>query len=90
MFDPHAYASGRWLRRDKLQRAAHYINFDFAALCWEILGLSPGASDIINCSKDRRRPKGSLLLNWQTDCGETSVQAGWAGKANYPFGGCYC
>ncbi|XMA20542.1 hypothetical protein WAI453_013333 [Rhynchosporium graminicola] len=31
-FDPHAYTSGRWLRRDKLERDARYIIFDFEAL----------------------------------------------------------
>lgn len=50
-FNPRAYTSGRWLRRDKDERASRYINFDFEALCHKVLGLSPGASNIRSCKK---------------------------------------
>lgn len=50
-FNPHAYTSGRWLRRDKEERASRYISFDFQALCHKVLELSPGASTITRCQK---------------------------------------
>ena len=50
-FNPRAYTSGRWLRRDKDERASRHINFDFEALCHKVLELSPGASNIRNCKK---------------------------------------
>ncbi|KAL3477624.1 kinase-like domain-containing protein [Aspergillus californicus] len=49
--DPHAYTSGRWLRRDKLETDSRYIAFDFGALCQKVIELSPGASSINTCQK---------------------------------------
>lgn len=49
--DPHAYTSGRWLRRDKLERDARYIEFDFGALCRRVIELCPGAVSIATCEK---------------------------------------
>lgn len=49
--DPHAYTSGRWLRRDQLERDARYIAFDFDALCRRIVELCPGAASITTCDK---------------------------------------
>ncbi|KAL4804115.1 kinase-like domain-containing protein [Aspergillus unguis] len=50
-FDPHAYTSGRWLRRDHLERKARYIHFDFAALSQKVVELCPGARSIQACRK---------------------------------------
>ncbi|KAB8069206.1 kinase-like domain-containing protein [Aspergillus leporis] len=44
-------ADGRWLRRDKVERASRYISFNFEALCRKILELSPEASTITSCQK---------------------------------------
>ncbi|KAE8151314.1 kinase-like domain-containing protein [Aspergillus avenaceus] len=49
--DPHSYSSGRWLRRDKSERAARYIKFDFNALCQKVLEVAPGADIITDCKK---------------------------------------
>ena len=49
--DPHTYTSGRWLRRDKLERDSRYINFDFEALCRRVVELCPGAVSIANYDK---------------------------------------
>lgn len=44
--DPHIYTSGRWLRRDKLERDSRYIAFDFDALCGRVIELCHGAVSI--------------------------------------------
>ena len=44
--DPYNYTSGRWLRRDKLERDSRYIPFDFDALCRRVVELCPGAVSI--------------------------------------------
>ncbi|KAL2855722.1 kinase-like domain-containing protein [Aspergillus pseudodeflectus] len=49
--DPYAYTSGRFLRRDKLEVAARYIQFNYPALCRKVLEVSPGASAIVDCAK---------------------------------------
>ncbi|PKY06081.1 hypothetical protein P168DRAFT_296345 [Aspergillus campestris IBT 28561] len=49
--DPHAYTSGRWLRRDRQEIASRYIPFDFDALCQKVVGLCPGAGAISACRK---------------------------------------
>jgi len=49
--DPHAYTSGRWLRRDKLERDSRYITFDFDALCRRVVELCPGAASITTYDK---------------------------------------
>ena len=49
--DPHAYTSGRWLRRDKLERDSRYIVFDFDALCRRVIELCPGAVSIATYDK---------------------------------------
>ncbi|KAF2806520.1 uncharacterized protein BDZ99DRAFT_501336 [Mytilinidion resinicola] len=49
--DPHAYTSGRWLRRDTSERESRYITFDFDALCEKVLTCSHGAASIISYEK---------------------------------------
>ncbi|KAA8645909.1 aminoglycoside phosphotransferase family protein [Aspergillus tanneri] len=49
--EPHAYTSGRWLRRDKLETGSRYIEFNFGALCQKVIELCPGASAIVACQK---------------------------------------
>jgi hypothetical protein len=49
--DPHSYTSGRWLRRDKLERDSRYITFDFDALCRRVVELCPGAASITTYDK---------------------------------------
>jgi len=49
--DPHAYTSGRWLRRDRLELDARYIQFDFDALCRRVLQNSAGATSIASYDK---------------------------------------
>jgi len=49
--DPHAYTSGRWLGRDKVEQEARYIPFDFDALCQKVIGLCHGALSITACDK---------------------------------------
>jgi hypothetical protein len=49
--DPRAYTSGRWLRRDRLERDARYIEFDFDALCRRVIELCPGAVSIASYDK---------------------------------------
>ena len=48
---PYNYTSGRWLRRDKLERDARFLTFDFNALRTKVLELSPGASSITSYEK---------------------------------------
>ncbi|KAL8676768.1 MAG: hypothetical protein Q9186_006749 [Xanthomendoza sp. 1 TL-2023] len=49
--DPRIYSSGRWLRRDKLERESRFIEFSFAALCKRVLELCPGAVSIASYEK---------------------------------------
>lgn len=49
--DPYCYTSGRWLRHDKLERDARYIEFDFGALCQKVLALGRDAASIADCQK---------------------------------------
>ncbi|RDW76456.1 uncharacterized protein DSM5745_06448 [Aspergillus mulundensis] len=49
--EPHAYTSGRWLRRDSLESQSRYIQFNFDALCRRVIELSPGAGSIRACRK---------------------------------------
>ncbi|KAL5335577.1 kinase-like domain-containing protein [Aspergillus crustosus] len=49
--EPHAYTSGRWLRRNELEIESRYIQFNFDALCQKVIELSPGASAISDCRK---------------------------------------
>jgi hypothetical protein len=50
-FDPRTYTSGRWLRRDKLERDSRYISFNFDALCRRVVELCPGAVSITTYEK---------------------------------------
>lgn len=50
--DPHNYTSGRWLRHDKLQRDARYINFDFDKLCKKVIELCHGATSVTSYEKN--------------------------------------
>jgi hypothetical protein len=49
--DPYNYTSGRWLRRDTLERESRLIHFDFDALCRRAVALCPGASSITSYDK---------------------------------------
>ncbi|KAF2489925.1 hypothetical protein BU16DRAFT_553217 [Lophium mytilinum] len=49
--DPYAYTSGRWLRRDKLERESRFITFDFDALCARVIECSHGAASIKSYEK---------------------------------------
>ena len=49
--DPHSYTSGRWLRRDMLERDSRYIEFDFEALCTRVIELCPDAASITKYEK---------------------------------------
>jgi hypothetical protein len=49
--EPYRYTSGRWLRRDALERESRLIKFDFDALCSRVLALCPGASSVISYDK---------------------------------------
>ena len=49
--DPYVYASGRWLRHDKLQCASRYIKFNFDALCRRVIELCPSAKSIAKYKK---------------------------------------
>ncbi|KAF2851165.1 hypothetical protein T440DRAFT_449071 [Plenodomus tracheiphilus IPT5] len=50
-FDPYNYTSGRWLRRNALERRSRYIRFDFDALRHRVVEICPGASSVISCEK---------------------------------------
>lgn len=45
--DPQVYTSGRWLYRDKLEREARYLQFDFTALSRKVVEVSPGARRVV-------------------------------------------
>ena len=49
--NPYNYTSGRWLRRDDLERSARKIDFDFENLCRKVVSLSPGASSVVSYEK---------------------------------------
>ncbi|CBX94798.1 predicted protein [Plenodomus lingam JN3] len=50
--DPYRYTSGRWLRRDVLERESRLMQFDFDALRRKVLTLyCPGASSITSYDK---------------------------------------
>ncbi|KAF1999205.1 hypothetical protein P154DRAFT_577142 [Amniculicola lignicola CBS 123094] len=49
--DPYNYTSGRWLRRDALERESRLIRFDFDALCRLVIELCPGANSIASYDK---------------------------------------
>lgn len=48
---PYRYTTGRWLNRDKLQREARYIKFDFPALCKKAVNTCSGATKVIRYEK---------------------------------------
>ncbi|CEL10124.1 hypothetical protein ASPCAL13249 [Aspergillus calidoustus] len=49
--DPYGYTSGIFLRRDNLEVAARYTQFNYPALCRKVLEASPGASAIVDSTK---------------------------------------
>lgn len=49
--DPYHYTTGRWLHRDKLQREARHIKFDFSALCKKAVDVCSGATRIVHYEK---------------------------------------
>ncbi|TGO16472.1 hypothetical protein BPAE_0493g00030 [Botrytis paeoniae] len=48
---PFIYTSGRWLHRDKEQRALRRVDLQFQELCNKVLSLCPEASHIISYEK---------------------------------------
>ncbi|KAJ5629939.1 hypothetical protein N7528_003596 [Penicillium herquei] len=50
-FDPCRYTSGRWLRNDKFERQARYIDVNFELLCRKVIEISNGAESIVSCEK---------------------------------------
>jgi hypothetical protein len=63
--DPQIYTSGRWLRRDKLERESRYILFDFDALCQRVVELCPRAVSIATFEKAEGFSTGSLSFHHQ-------------------------
>ncbi|KAH9862722.1 hypothetical protein J1614_010815 [Plenodomus biglobosus] len=63
--DPFRYTSGRWLRRDALERQSRHIQFDFNALRRKILTLCPGASSIT--SYDKKEGGSNRVFIFHTD-----------------------
>lgn len=49
--DPFNYTSGRWLRRDTLERNSRSVGFEFNALRRKVIALCPGANSITSYSK---------------------------------------
>ena len=49
--DPFNYTSGRWLRRDALERDSRNVRFDFDALRRRVIALCPGANSITSYNK---------------------------------------
>jgi hypothetical protein len=49
--DPYHYTAGRWLKDDKIQRDARYIDFDFPGLCRRAVKTSDGASKVVEYEK---------------------------------------
>jgi hypothetical protein len=75
--DPHSYTSGRWLRRDKLERDSRYISFDFDALCRRVIELCPVAASIARY--DKKEGGYNRVLIFTTDNAQRIV-------ARLPFG----
>lgn len=48
---PYEYTTGRWLKRDRLQRESRYVAFDFAALRQKAVELCPRARNMASCRK---------------------------------------
>ena len=49
--NPYEYTSGRWLRRDNLERDSRLLKFDFDALRKRVIELCPGATSIARYEK---------------------------------------
>ncbi len=49
--DPRKHTSGRWLRRDELERNSRILNVDFDALRRRVIELCPGATSIARYEK---------------------------------------
>lgn len=49
--NPYKYTSGRWLRRDKLERDSRSLSFNFDVLRQRVIELCPGASSIARYEK---------------------------------------
>ncbi|KAI1951730.1 hypothetical protein LOZ57_001142 [Ophidiomyces ophidiicola] len=65
------YTAGRWLRLDKAQRDARYVEFDFVALCEKVLSLCPSATSIKSFYKIEGGFSKVLIL--ETDDGKRVV-----------------
>ena len=48
------YSGGRWLRNNKLQREARYVQFNFEALCRKVLAACRTAASISDFTKIER------------------------------------
>lgn len=69
--DPHVYTSGRWLRRDELERSARHIQFDFASLSQRVIELCPGAASVLSC--DKKEGGFNRVFIFTTDNGQRIV-----------------
>ncbi|KAI4253773.1 MAG: hypothetical protein L6R42_007457 [Xanthoria sp. 1 TBL-2021] len=49
--NPYTYTSGHWLHRDREQRDARYIGFDFDQLRKKVIGLYRNANKVTSCHK---------------------------------------
>lgn len=61
-FDPHEYTNGRWLRADTAQRDARRVKFDFPALCQKAISSTPGATGILDCSKEEGNFNSAFIM----------------------------
>jgi hypothetical protein len=69
--DPHIYTSGRWLRRDKLERDSRYILFDFNRLCERVVEMCPGAFSI--AAYEKKEGGYNRVFIFSTDNGKRVV-----------------
>lgn len=89
--DPYLYTSGRWLNRDRLQRDARVVNFNFPALCEKVIALCPGAIEIQ--SFEKKEGGFNRVFIFQMDNGKRIVARipfsnSWPGNAHHQFGSC--
>jgi hypothetical protein len=62
--DPYLHTTGRWLNRDKLQREARYVKFDFPALCKKAVNTCSGATKVIRYEKKEGGFNKVLFYTW--------------------------
>ena len=67
--DPYIYTTGRWLNRDKLQREARYVKFDFPALCKKAVNRCSGATKVIRYEKKEGGFNRVFIYTWTMESG---------------------